>query len=102
MIADAWQHLRQHTSARIALGRAGGSLPTREVLSFAAAHAAARDAVHAVLDFNALEADLVKLEFVCVRLNSAAAADRALYLQRPDLGRRLDERSRATLESIAT
>jgi len=95
--ADSWVYLRDHTAARIALGRAGGSLPTREVLSFAAAHAAARDAVHAVLDFDQLQRDLEVLGVNCVRLDSAAAGDRTLYLQRPDLGRQLDERSRAAL-----
>ena len=90
---DAWSALRRHTAARIALGRAGGSLPTAEVLDFALAHAAARDAVHAELDVGALEAAVEPTGLRCVRLASQAR-DRAEYLRRPDLGRRLDEASR--------
>ena len=59
--ADPWTRLRQHTSARIALGRSGSSLPTGEVLRFALDHALARDAVHAELDEDQLESDLTKV-----------------------------------------
>jgi ethanolamine ammonia-lyase small subunit len=98
MTEDPWAALRRHTSARIALGRAGGSLPTREVLAFSAAHAGARDAVHAPLDADRLVSDLRPLGLSVMSLHSAAP-DRATYLQRPDLGRRLDEGSRRALAS---
>src|SRR6185437_7084165 len=96
---DPWSALRSHTSARIALGRAGASLPTAEVLDFAVAHAAARDAVHAALDVDALRADLSSRAIPSVVL-STCAADRQAYLQRPNLGRRLDEASRAALAAM--
>lgn len=97
-LPDGWKKLRVLTSARVALGRAGGSLPTAEVLSFAAAHAAARDAVHEAVDWDALERELRAAGFDCVRLASAAI-DRATYLQRPDLGRKLDDESAEKLSA---
>src|SRR5690348_3854927 len=94
-LPDFWSSLRRLTSARIALGRAGGSLPTARVLDFAVAHAAARDAVHTGLDVEALVASLAQLG-VSPLLLATTASDRETYLRRPDLGRRLDEASRAT------
>jgi ethanolamine ammonia-lyase small subunit len=75
--------LKAFTNARIALGRAGSSLPTKALLEFDLSHARARDAVHAALpdDFAA------KLDALEVK---SQAEDRVTYLQRPDLGRRLD------------
>jgi ethanolamine ammonia-lyase small subunit len=96
VVANPWQFLRAYTTARIALGRAGGSLPTSRQLEFQLAHARARDAVHSELDVAALEQELRSLGIETLRLHSAAP-DRATYLQRPDLGRRLDEPSRQSL-----
>ncbi|MGB7044749.1 MAG: ethanolamine ammonia-lyase subunit EutC, partial [Methylocella sp.] len=61
-------------------------LPTRRVLEFELAHARARDAVKANLDPAALIAELADLRPILVR---SEATDRATFLQRPDLGRRL-------------
>jgi len=86
--ADPWAALRRHTPARISLGRAGTSLPTSEVLRFAAAHAAARDAVHLPLDVDPLLAALRGHGFEAATATSRAAS-RTEYLTRPDLGRQL-------------
>ena len=96
VIANPWQALRRLTPARIALGRAGCSLPTAAQLDFQHAHAQARDAVHLALDHASLAAGLVERGRPSLRLYSAAA-DRHIYLQRPDLGRRLHPDSAALL-----
>jgi ethanolamine ammonia-lyase small subunit len=93
---DPWGGLRVHTAARVALGRAGVSLPTAELLRFGFAHAQARDAVHVPLDADALCATLRQAGWPTLQVHSAAP-DRATYLLRPDLGRRLDEASVARL-----
>ena len=94
---EPWEKLRQFTDARIALGRAGRSLPTAAHLAFQLAHAQARDAVHLPFDAHGVAAGIQALGLDCIPLHSAAA-DRATYLQRPDLGRQLDEASRARLK----
>ena len=81
-----WTDLRRFTPARVGLGRAGNGLPTRAHLDFLEAHARARDAVHSALDVPALQAALAPEPTVLVH---SAAPDRATYLLRPDLGRRL-------------
>jgi len=90
VLPDPWAALRRHTPARIALGRAGNSLPTREVLGFGLAHARARDAVHQALDVERLLQELKASGFNAFQTRSRAP-DRATYLTRPDLGRRLDD-----------
>ncbi|MEW5964613.1 MAG: ethanolamine ammonia-lyase subunit EutC [Pseudomonadota bacterium] len=97
---DPWKGLGAWTPARIALGRAGASLPTREVLSFALAHAQARDAVHACLDRTALAAQLRTLGLDTIEVESQAC-ERATYLRRPDLGRQLDAVSSKRIEAAA-
>jgi ethanolamine ammonia-lyase small subunit len=94
--ADPWTALRRHTPARISLGRAGTSLPTAEVLRFAAAHALARDAVHLPLDVATLLADMRASGLDAVAVASRAGS-RVEYLMRPDLGRQLAPASRDAL-----
>lgn len=95
---NPWQQLRQLTPARIALGRAGTSLPTQAQLDFQFAHAQARDAVHLPFDHQSLQAELQQRGLQSLQLHSAAS-DRHCYLQRPDLGRKLDAASVALLDS---
>lgn len=97
--ADPWAHLKRFTPARIALGRAGASLPTREVLGFSLAHAQARDAIHLPLDSDALAAQLQADGWPAPLHLHSRARDRHEYLLRPDLGRRLDDTSVATLQA---
>lgn len=98
--ADPWSDLRRHTPARIALGRAGTSLPTAELLRFAAAHAQARDAVHVPLDVAALGAALQADAWLVLTVQSRAS-DRETYLRRPDWGRRLAVASADLLQAQA-
>jgi ethanolamine ammonia-lyase small subunit len=97
---DPWTRMRAATSARIGLARAGASIATRHHLAFQLAHARARDAVHEPLDPGALVDRIRERGLEAVRLHSAAA-DRPTYLARPDLGRRLDDASRARLAAMA-
>ena len=95
---DPWLGLQALTRARIALGRAGVSLPTREVLRFGVAHAQARDAVHQPLDVTRLRAELADAGFASVAVRSQAV-DRGMYLCRPDRGRLLAPESLALLNT---
>ena len=95
--ADACRRLRQATQARIGLGHAGAGLPTAPMLDFQMAHAMARDAVHAALDEAEVARDLSSTPISV----ASRAADRVTYLQRPDLGRRLDAASRDRLGALA-
>jgi ethanolamine ammonia-lyase small subunit len=105
VIANPWHALRQFTAARIALGRTGVSQPTGAQLAFQLAHARARDAVHQELDapalVQALEQSFDPPLALPVMALCSAAENRTTYLQRPDLGRKLDTVSRQSLRDLS-
>ncbi|RZT84398.1 ethanolamine ammonia-lyase light chain [Pseudonocardia sediminis] len=90
---DPLAALRASTRARVALGRAGDALPTARLLELRAAHAAARDAVHSPLDADDLAGRIAAELGVPVAHAASAAPSRSEYLRRPDLGRRLADRT---------
>ncbi len=98
---DPWAGLRRHTAARVALGRAGASLPTSELLKFSLDHAIARDAAHSELDLERLTQSLEPIGLPLRRVDTMVH-DRTTYLQRPDLGRRLSDGARDELQQLAS
>jgi ethanolamine ammonia-lyase small subunit len=98
-LPSSLERLRELTPARVALGRAGASLPTRALLQFSLDHARARDAVHADFDVQGLTQGLADLGLgvTCV---SSRARERKSYLARPDLGRVLDTDSERRLARL--
>lgn len=97
-IPSYFAKIRQMTSARIGIGRSGGSLTTAQILDFDLAHARAKDAVN--LEFNALEF-MTDLQSQLNTIDSglswlilqSEALDKPTYLKRPDYGRRLNPSS---------
>jgi len=97
---DFWISLKSRTAARIALGRAGGSLPTKAWLEFRLAHAKARDAVFKPLDTESIILDLRKAGQESVIVSSCADTHQE-FLLRPDKGRTLAAASQKQLSLLA-
>ena len=95
---DSWHTLRAFTQARIGQGSAGSAQKTRSLMEFQLAHAEARDAVWKEWDFELFRMAVEKRFGSAIQLTSQAHS-RALYLQRPDLGRSLNKESREALQS---
>ncbi len=96
---DPWAYLKEFTSARIALGRSGSAVPTKELLAFKAAHAAARDAVWAKADFKAMSDSLKKLGEDCVVVTSRSTSKQE-FLLNPQSGRELSDESKHKLKAL--
>jgi len=103
VVENPWSDLRRFTDARIGLGRAGISLPTAEMLAFQLSHAQARDAVNFPLDISEMAKTLSAIDALSEVEKplsvQSEAVDRVTYLQRPDLGRKLNQAGRTTLLS---
>ncbi len=95
---NTWRRLGTFTDARIGLGRAGPSQTTKDVLAFQLAHARAQDAVKTPVSWQAIKTQLQDSGMPFLHLHSQAH-DRACYLQRPDLGRRLSVASQNELKA---
>ena len=91
--------LGDFTMARVDLGRAGDSLPTRAFLDFQLAHAKARDAVHLPLAVNSMVLELKQKNIGSITLTSAACG-RDEYLRCPGLGRCLSAESCERLSAL--
>jgi ethanolamine ammonia-lyase small subunit len=91
--------IRALTEARLTFGPRGRALATGDALAFALDHARARAAVEAELDLPALTAALGRAGLPHRALTSAAG-DRATFIRRPDLGRRLPDAEAEALAGI--
>ncbi len=100
MHPDPWQNLKHFTTARIAQGRTGGSLPTSELLKFELDHARARDAVRQPFDASALLRQAQFATGLTGIIIPTLAASRAAYLQRPDYGRVISPQSTQDLAAL--
>src|SRR5258705_3524362 len=80
--------LRDPTPARVGLGRAGASMPTKALLEFTLDHARARDAVHAAFDVPAMISGLGGLGLAAFDVASRVR-DPYDYLQQRDRGRKV-------------
>lgn len=98
--ADPWVELQKYTTARIGIGRAGGSQRTPSVLDFRLAHARARDAVLADFYLDEIASRLREAGFETAVLHTKVS-DKQTYLMNPELGRQLDERSAEKLAELA-
>lgn len=87
---DGLQNLCAATNARLGVGRAGPRPRTAPLLLFQADHGVTQDAILGAVGQEVLD----RFDLFTV---TTQVADRAEYLLRPDLGRRLSEESKATI-----
>lgn len=91
------EKVRRRTPARLLEGRSGASYRTSTQLSLREAHAAARDAVRAELNVFAGFGDDIMRKWNLFQVRSRAS-NKDEYLLHPDLGRSLNDVSRAEVQ----
>lgn len=89
--AEALANLRTTTTARLAVGRAGPRPRTRTMLLFQADHGVTQDAIYGEVP----EEVKAQLDLFTVH---TLVGDQDEYLLRPDLGRRLSEEAKKTID----
>jgi ethanolamine ammonia-lyase small subunit len=100
-LSDILQKVRAQTPARLLAGRSGAAYRTNTQLELREAHAAARDAVRAELNlFTNFGQDFARKWNLFEVCSQAASKDE--YLLRPDLGRHLNDASRAEVTRRCT
>ncbi len=97
---DALNALKEFTTARIAIGRVGSSIPLKQSLEFKLAHAHARDAVYSSLNIDNLSVKIKELNLPVLQLHSRVN-NRFNYLKRPDQGRKLNDTSLQIVKDYA-
>jgi ethanolamine ammonia-lyase small subunit len=100
-LSEIVKKVRAQTPARLLAGRTGAAYRTNTQLELRKAHAAARDAVRAELDLLTHFGDDFLRTWNLFELCSQAG-NKNEYLLRPDLGRHLNDMSRAELSKRAT
>jgi ethanolamine ammonia-lyase small subunit len=100
-LSEIVKKVRARTPARLLAGRSGAAYRTNTQLELREAHAAARDAVRAEFDLSTnLGNDFIHKWNLFEVCSQATTKDE--YLLRPDLGRHLNEKSRAELSRRCT
>jgi ethanolamine ammonia-lyase small subunit len=95
-VSEIVRKVRAQTPARLLAGRSGAAYRTSTQMELREAHAAARDAVRAELDLRTNFGEDFVREWNLLEVSSRAGS-KDEYLLRPDLGRHLNEASRAEL-----
>ena len=93
-MSNDWSFLKNFTHARIALGRHGNAVPTKELLNFRLAHSRARDSVWQELDENKITHQAFVIQSEC--------SSKKEFLLNPDKGRKLSQASKEELQKLAS
>ncbi|MCR6639973.1 MAG: ethanolamine ammonia-lyase subunit EutC [Sporocytophaga sp.] len=96
---EFWNNLKKFTNARIGLRNSGTSIATTDQLRFQLSFAEAKDAVQKELDENLISEQFSRQELPLYYLQSEIN-NKAEFLYRPDLGRKLNTSSASLLSDL--